>query len=223
VLCQIRGIGRYIAMLIIAEVGDISFFPSARHLCSWAGLTPTVRNSDQTDAADEMIAAAQAASDPMLQLQARNWRVVDLFESGDMSEWRAEAVRHGALAAELRIPGYTWHSTLWAAVGARHSGRLEEAANLRERARAEGAQAGDRNAELFAEMLLFEELVVRGDFSRVDLSWVEHRSATPATGAAYRAAYAWILASLRRESEARVHLSASRNCCSPTVTPLRTS
>jgi len=36
----------YIAMLVIAEVGDISRFPSARHLCAWAGLTPTVRSSD---------------------------------------------------------------------------------------------------------------------------------------------------------------------------------
>jgi transposase len=46
VLCQIRGIGRYIAMLVIAEVGDIGRFASARHLCAWAGLTPTVRSSD---------------------------------------------------------------------------------------------------------------------------------------------------------------------------------
>jgi transposase len=46
VLCQIRGIGRYTAMLIIAEVGDITRFPDARHLCAWAGLTPTVRSSD---------------------------------------------------------------------------------------------------------------------------------------------------------------------------------
>src|SRR5215207_8687816 len=46
VLCQLRGIGRYIAMLVIAEVGDIGRFPSARHLCAWAGLTPTVRSSD---------------------------------------------------------------------------------------------------------------------------------------------------------------------------------
>ena len=45
-LCQIRGVGRYIAMLIIAEVGDISRFATARRLCSWAGLTPTVRSSD---------------------------------------------------------------------------------------------------------------------------------------------------------------------------------
>jgi transposase len=46
VLCQIRGVGRYIAMLIIAEVGDIDRFQTARRLCSWAGLTPTVRSSD---------------------------------------------------------------------------------------------------------------------------------------------------------------------------------
>ena len=46
VLCQIRGVGRYIAMLVIAEIGDIGRFATARRLCSWAGLTPTVRSSD---------------------------------------------------------------------------------------------------------------------------------------------------------------------------------
>jgi transposase len=45
-LCQIRGVGRYTAMLIIAEIGDVRRFPTARHLCAWAGLTPTVRSSD---------------------------------------------------------------------------------------------------------------------------------------------------------------------------------
>ncbi len=39
-------VGRYTAMLIIAEVGDVKRFPTARHLCAWAGLTPTVRSSD---------------------------------------------------------------------------------------------------------------------------------------------------------------------------------
>jgi transposase len=46
VLTQIRGVGPYTAMLIIAEVGAIERFPTARHLCAWAGLTPTVRSSD---------------------------------------------------------------------------------------------------------------------------------------------------------------------------------
>jgi transposase len=46
VLGQIRGIGRYTTMLIIAEVGDVGRFPTARHLCAWAGLTPTVRSPE---------------------------------------------------------------------------------------------------------------------------------------------------------------------------------
>ena len=46
VLRQIYGVGRYLGMLIVAEIGAIERFPSARHLCAWAGLTPTVRSSD---------------------------------------------------------------------------------------------------------------------------------------------------------------------------------
>ncbi|MET8626676.1 transposase [Kitasatospora sp. NPDC004669] len=39
---------RITALAVVAEVGDITRFPSARKLASWAGLTPTVRNSDRT-------------------------------------------------------------------------------------------------------------------------------------------------------------------------------
>jgi transposase len=33
---------------MLAEIGDITRFPRARKLASWAGLTPTVRGSDRT-------------------------------------------------------------------------------------------------------------------------------------------------------------------------------
>jgi transposase len=33
-LCQIRGVGCYTAMLVIAEIGDVHRFPTARHLCA---------------------------------------------------------------------------------------------------------------------------------------------------------------------------------------------
>jgi transposase len=35
-------------MTLVAEIGDISRFSSARKLCAWAGLRPQVRNSDTT-------------------------------------------------------------------------------------------------------------------------------------------------------------------------------
>jgi len=47
VLTQLPGIGPFTALVILAEVGDISRFASARQLASWAGLTPTVRGSDR--------------------------------------------------------------------------------------------------------------------------------------------------------------------------------
>jgi transposase len=47
-LQQLPGIGRLTAMTLVAEIGDIRRFPTARKLCAWAGLTPSVRNSDRT-------------------------------------------------------------------------------------------------------------------------------------------------------------------------------
>ena len=45
-LMSMPGVGRLIALTILAEVGDISRFQSPKSLCSWAGLTPRVHNSD---------------------------------------------------------------------------------------------------------------------------------------------------------------------------------
>ncbi len=41
----IPGIGYYSALLIVSEIGDISRFPSARRLCSYAGLVPSVHST----------------------------------------------------------------------------------------------------------------------------------------------------------------------------------
>jgi transposase len=46
-LQALPGIGPITAMTLVAEIGDIARFPTARKLCAWAGLTPAVRNSDR--------------------------------------------------------------------------------------------------------------------------------------------------------------------------------
>jgi transposase len=48
VLTALPGVGEFTAMVLLAEIGDISRFRNARALASWAGLTPTVRGSDLT-------------------------------------------------------------------------------------------------------------------------------------------------------------------------------
>jgi transposase len=52
-LMALPGVGRLTAMTLVAEIGDIGRFPSARKLCAWAGLTrrcatPTARSATAT-------------------------------------------------------------------------------------------------------------------------------------------------------------------------------
>jgi transposase len=42
----IDGVGRILAAIFVAEIGDVSRFPNPEALCSWAGLTPRHRESD---------------------------------------------------------------------------------------------------------------------------------------------------------------------------------
>jgi transposase len=43
-LMALPGVGWITAMTLVAEIGDITRFATARKLCAWAGLTPQVRN-----------------------------------------------------------------------------------------------------------------------------------------------------------------------------------
>lgn len=44
-LMTIPGVSYYSALLILSEVGEVSRFPDAKHLCSYAGLVPSVYSS----------------------------------------------------------------------------------------------------------------------------------------------------------------------------------
>jgi transposase len=45
---RLAGVGPVFAAIFIAEIGDVSRFESPKHLCSWVGLTPRHRESDET-------------------------------------------------------------------------------------------------------------------------------------------------------------------------------
>ena len=44
-LTTIPGVGYYLALLIVSEIGDVNRFPDSEKLCSYAGLVPRVRRS----------------------------------------------------------------------------------------------------------------------------------------------------------------------------------
>ena len=194
------------AVAVARAAGDpraVAAALNARHVALWR----PDRLRERTATADAMIAAARESGDSQLELQARNWRVVDLFEAGAMAEWREEVRRHGELATRLRMPSFTWYTPLWNAVEAVNAGRWDEAAALRERARAEGSRAGDDNADLFAEMLIAGEVLLRGNFAQLDRALIEDKIANSPAGMAWRASYAWELAATGHPDEAREHLA----------------
>jgi hypothetical protein len=159
--------------------------------------------------ARDMIAAAREAGDRHAELQARNWRVVDLFELGDMPAWREETARHARLADELRLPAFRWYTPLWAAVEAMLAARYEEADRLAGEAEEAGVRAGDRNAELFPPMVRFGAQLQREAFDEVPLDFVEDKIANSPAGPAYRGSYAWVLAGLGERERARAELAAA--------------
>jgi tetratricopeptide (TPR) repeat protein len=159
--------------------------------------------------ADEMIAVAREARDRHAELQARNWRVTDLFELGNMPAWREEVTRHARLADELRLPAFQWYTPLWAAIDASLAGRYDEAERLVGEAEEAGMRAGDRNAELFAGMVRFCAQLEREAFEEIPLDFVEDKIATSPAGPAYRGSYAWILAGLGETERARSELDAA--------------
>ena len=48
VLLTIPGIGPYTALLVLAEIGDVSRFPNSGHLCSYVGMVPSTHSSGET-------------------------------------------------------------------------------------------------------------------------------------------------------------------------------
>ncbi len=64
-LVTIPGVGWYAALLISSEIADVKRFPDYEHLCSYAGLSPGVRQSGETQH------TSKGLGDPML-----NWIMV---------------------------------------------------------------------------------------------------------------------------------------------------
>jgi tetratricopeptide (TPR) repeat protein len=163
------------------------------------------------DCAGEMLAAAQHAGAQELELQARNWRALDLLELGRGAELRTEVRDYATLASRARLPSYSWYVPMWRATLALMDGRMEEAMQFARREREMGKRAGDTNAEMcfihhrFTRLMLDErhgELL--GDFYADDLSYATEKLNSPA-GPAYRTTLAWLCAATGRLAQARSH------------------
>jgi tetratricopeptide (TPR) repeat protein len=118
---------------------------NARHVV----LSDPQHTTARLQTATEMLDVARRAGDRELALQARNWRVVDLFELGDGARVQAELDGYAGLAAQVRMPSYSWYVPMWRATVAALAGSLDDGHKLAQLARDLGRRAGDANADVF--------------------------------------------------------------------------
>ena len=179
----------------------------ARALCALhVGRGAPERLEHRLDAASEMLMLAERAGDRESALQARNFRVSDLLEAGDIAGFDREIEAYAARCHEFPLPAFRWYIPLWRATRATISGDFEAADRLAARARREGHQAGDANAELFWRIQAGTLLIARGRLGEADTSWVEDHARNSPAGAAWWTLLSWVWAEQGRRTDARAVL-----------------
>ena len=175
---------------------------SARHVV----LSHPEHTTARLQTATEMLELARGAGDRELALQARNWRVVDLFELADGARVQAELDAYAALAAQMRLPSYSWYVPMWRATVATLAGRLDDGRKLAQRARDLGRRAGDANAAVFFQIHRYMSWLADERYENwvgEPLSFTEEKIKRSPAGLAYLAGIASVFAATGRDDEAR--------------------
>ncbi|MGZ4306748.1 MAG: ATP-binding protein [Solirubrobacteraceae bacterium] len=175
---------------------------SARHVA----LSHPEHTAARLQTAIEMLEVARHAGDRELALQARNWRVADLFELGDGARVKAELDAYAALAADVRLSSYSWYVPLWRATVAALAGRMDEGRELAERARDLGRRAGDANADVFLQTHRYMSWLADERYEEwvgEALAFTEEKIQRSPAGLAYLAGIATVFAATGRADDAR--------------------
>ena len=189
------------AVKIARDHGDPATL--ARTLCAQhVSLGAPEHLEQRLQTANEMLELAERAGDRESTLQARNFKVTDTLEAGDMAGFDREIEAYAAACHTNPLPAFRWYVPLWRAMRATINAALDEAARLAARARAEGRQAGDQNAELFWRIQSGTLLLIQQRFD-TDVGWIEDHARTSPAGSAWWTVLAWIRAEQGRDAEAR--------------------
>jgi hypothetical protein len=188
----------------LADPGALAFALTASHVVHWAPEHLDARIA----AADELVVLGQRTGDPEIELHGRHWGIVDLFERGDVTAAEEEIGVYEHLAAEARLPAFSWYVLAWRAALAGYRGELAEARRLADEASALGTRVRDANADRVLGANEYTLYTIEEEWQRFDLERLRDRIESPA-GRAYRAHLALCLAELGDEEAARALIDAA--------------
>ncbi|MGZ8695265.1 MAG: ATP-binding protein, partial [Gaiellaceae bacterium] len=185
----------------LADPGAVAVALTASHVVHWAPEHLSARLA----AADELIALGERTGDPEIGLHGRHWRIVDLLEHGDVASAADEIGVYDRLAAEARLPAFSWYVPAWRAAIAGYRGDLASGRRLADEAHAQATRVRDNNADPVLAANRYTLHVVEETLQEFDLGYVRAGIESPA-GRSYRASLALCLAELGDDDAARALL-----------------
>ena len=135
------------ALAIARRLGDPATIAYAIHGYILGHHSPP-NTPRQAELGTELIGLARAAGDKEREYEGLEERLVALLELGDIGGFAADLDALTRLAEELRQPGHLWLVTVYRALLALLEGRLEDAEELVEKARADGQPVHRWSAEV---------------------------------------------------------------------------
>jgi transposase len=109
VLTTLPGVGEFTALVMLAEIGDITRFGSSRKLASWAGLTPTVRGSDRTVRHGHISKQGSAWLRWALVQSAQTAKRSPEFAAGYATIAAKRGTKIATIAIARKLLGRAWH------------------------------------------------------------------------------------------------------------------
>ncbi len=209
------------ALAAARELGDpraLAAALGARHVVLW-GPDHTL---DRLPLADEMLTLATRARDPSLELQARSWRILDLFELGDGQGVDSELDAYATTAAAMPLSPYAWYVPAWRAVRVCLAGDPHRARQLQRQAIRLGQRTGDANLQ-FASRLHYSLSLADERPEGLDFDWHSERVRSSPAAWAYRSMSTWYLAATGLPDEARDELAAQLRVGAPSAWPRDTN
>ena len=180
------------------DLATLAYVVNARHFAVW----DSAEVEERLALADEAVRLAERIGDPDLALQGRTWRLLDLWEIGDVTAFDREFETYQRLSEARRVPKFLGFAAALVGLRLLWAGRFDDAVAHSETVLALGERIGDRAARPSVAVQVFVARRAQGRLAEIEplaRAWVEGSASPPAA----RSMLAVLYADLGRLDDAR--------------------
>jgi hypothetical protein len=182
----------------LPDPATLAYVVNARHFAVW----DSAEVEERLALADEAVRLAERIGDPDLALQGRTWRLMDLWEVGDVTGFDREYETYARRADARRAPKFLGFAAALRGLRLLWAARFDEVVTHSEVVLELGRRIGDRVAFMSVGIQVFLARRAQGRLAEIEplvRAWTDQAPAIPAT----RCMMAVLYLDLGREADAR--------------------